>query len=287
MRTSDMLESPAKTGVFEFPTPIQLDRTQSSYFVIPGNIIMNNDMNDKRCTVFSYFSIRRGLDDNILYTVNDIVEWTNRTPNRHKNGINTKFIESIEQISECGVIHTLDKPNRTSLSKARIYMDVISNECKENRFSTIYIDELNKILNYENPNPKDSFFNVDIMILVFSYLRMMIPRRKNRLMPEDNRDIDKRKEKFPDAYDCYQNDIANDLNISQKSVSKAINALKELGLIYNEELPRIQINGAWHTPSTIFCNFYKRESGVLLAEGKRYYMEEIKNKKKKLLKLIG
>lgn len=278
MRTSDMLE---------FPTPIQLDRMQSSYFVIPGNIIMNNDMNDKRCTVFSYFSIRRGLDDYILYTVNDIVEWTNRTPNRHKNGINTKFIESIEHMSKRGMIHTLNKPNHTSLSKACIHMDVISNECKENRFATVYIDELNKILNYENPNPKDSFFNVDIILLVFSYLRMMIPKRKNKFMPEDNRNIDERRMKFPDAYDCYQNDIANDLNISQKSVSKAIDALKEIGLIYHEELPRVQRDGKWHTSSTIFCNFYKRESGMLLAEGKRYYMEEIKNKKNKLLKLCG
>jgi hypothetical protein len=278
MRTSDSLE---------YDNPIQLNRAQSSYFVIPGNIIMNDEMNDKRCTVFSYLSIRRGLDDNILYTINDMVEWTNRTPNRHKNGINTKFIESIEQISERGLIDTFDKPNHTSLSKACIHMDVISNECKENRFATVYIDELNKILSYENPNPKDSFFNTDMMLLVFSYLRMMIPKRKNMLMPEDNEGIDKRREKFPDAYDCYQNDIANDLNISQKSVSKAIDSLKEIGLIYNEELPRVQINGKWHTSSTIFCNFYKREGKTLLADGKKYYMEEIKNKKKKLLKIAG
>lgn len=266
----------------EYEDTTQLDRTKSAYFVIPANIILSEKLNDKRCTVFSYLSIRRGLDNNILYTVNDMVEWTNRTPNRHKNGINTKFIESIEQLSDRGYIDTFDKPNHTSLSKAYIDMDRISDECNENRFATVYIDELNKILNYKNPNPKDSFFNADIILLVFSYLRMMIPRRKNRLMPEDNENLNKRKERFPDAYDCYQIDMANELGISQKSVSKAICALKDIGLIYHEELPRVQINGNWHTSSTLFCNFYKREGKMLLAEGKKYYMEEIKNKKKKL-----
>lgn len=106
-------------------------------------------------------------------------------------------------------------------------------------------------------------------------------------MPEENGDLDKRKEKFPDVYDGYQTDIANELGISQKSVSKAIEALNEIGLIYHEELPRTQVNGNWYTSATLFCNFYKREGKMLLAEGKRYYMEEIKNKKKKLLKLAG
>lgn len=277
----------AKTKVFEYENATQLDKSKSAYFVIPASIILNKESNDKRCTVFSYMSVRRGLDGNILYTVNDLAEWTNRTPNRHKNGINTRFIEAIEELSIGGYIDTFCKPNHTSLSKAYLNMDKISDECKEYRFATIYIDELNKILNYENMNSKDGFFNADIVLLVFSYLRMMITRRKNKLMPEDYGDSDKRKEKFPDVYDCYQIDIADKLGISQKSASKAIDALKEIGLIYHEELPRVQVNGEWHTSSTLFCNFEKREGKMLLAEGRKYYMEEIKNKKKKLLKLAG
>lgn len=271
--------------ICEYKDTIKLDRMKSARFVIPAEIIMDKDMNDKRCTAFSYMSMRRGLDNDILYTVNDMTEWTGRTPNRHKNGINSKFIESINELSDRGYIHTLCEPNHTSLSKASIDMDMISRQCNENRFASVYLDEIDKIMKYENPNPKDSFFNKDIVLLVFSYLRMMIPRRKNILLYDENGDIDFRSERYPEAYDCYQNDIADELGISQKSISKAINALKEMNLIYHEELPRIQSDGKWKTQTTIFCNFYKREGNELLADGKEYYMNEIKNKKKKLDKL--
>ena len=150
---------------------------------------------------------------------------------------------------------------------------------------------MKQILNYKNQNSKDSSVNNDIILLVFAYLRMRIFRRRNRLFPEeiniDNKnshkyDIEARKLRSPDAYDCYYCDIAKELGLSSRTVSKAINVLNELGLIYSESLPRIRYDGKWRTDHTIFCNAYKREGSCLLASGSDYYLTEVKNKKKKL-----
>ena len=273
----------------EYSNLIPLESNKGNYMVIPGSIILDKEANDKRTTAFSYIRTWCGLNNKLLLTINNLVEWTGRKPDRHKNGANNKFIQAMEYLSDNDYICISEDLSELSLSKAssalleiELNTSKISEECREYRFATVYLDELDRIISYENPNPKDSFFNKDIVLLVFSYLRMMIPRRKNKLLPDENGSISDRKERYPEAYDCYHADIAEELGLSQKAVSKAIDALKKLGLIYHEELPRIKTDDNWKTQPTIFCNFYKREEKNLLAEGREYYMEEIKNKKKKL-----
>ena len=100
-------------------------------------------------------------------------------------------------------------------------------------------------------------------------------------------DIEQRRLRSPDAYDCYYKEIAKDLGITDRAVSKATEVLKELGLIYAEALPRIHLDGQWITDHTIFCNMYKREGSKLLATGEDYYLGEAENKKKKLKQLRG
>ena len=86
----------------------------------------------------------------------------------------------------------------------------------------------------------------------------------------------------PDAYDCYYYEIAEKLGLTARTVSKAVDVLNELGLIYSEPLPRIKYENKWRTDHTIFCNTYKREGNYLLISGSEYYMTEIENKKRKL-----
>ena len=95
-------------------------------------------------------------------------------------------------------------------------------------------------------------------------------------------DIESRRKRCPEVYDCYYFEIANDLGISARTVSKAVSTLNELGLIYSEALPRIKYEDKWRTDHTLFCNTYKREKDCLLDSGKDYYMREIKYKKQKL-----
>ena len=99
-------------------------------------------------------------------------------------------------------------------------------------------------------------------------------------------DIEQRRLRCPEAYDCFYYEIANDLNLSPRTISKAVAALNELNLIYSEALPRIKYNDGdtikWRTDHTIFCNVDKREGNQLLSQGEKYYLFEINNKKKKL-----
>lgn len=276
---------------YEYPSPIKIESDAGIYFTIPSSIIFNKGIGDKRITAFSFFIIRRGLDCRLTFSINSIVEWTKRKPDRHSSGINKKFANTIEKLNEEGYITLSGKLGNSSCTEAYFNLEKVSKECEYDRFAIIYLDEIKKIFNYKNPNSKDAFLNSDVILLVFAYLRMMITRRRNKLRPEEvnldnnndhNHDIEVRKQRYPDAYDCYYYEIADALGISQRSVSKIIEVLKELKLIYYEQLPRIKRDDKWLTNQTIFCNYYKREKNYLLISGEEYYLQEIQSKKKKL-----
>lgn len=276
---------------YEYSSPIELDAINSNYFVIPASIILDTDMTEKRTTVFSFFSIYRGLNSNLFFSINNIVKWTGKQPNRHTNGINNKIIQVIECLKGGGYLTLSEELNNSSCVEATLNLSKISQECDNDRFAVIYLDELNQIINYQNPNTKDVFFNNDIVLLVFAYLRMKIYRRRNKLFLEeiniDNKnnhqfDIETRKLRSPDAYDCYYYEIAEELGLTSRAVSKAVEILNKLKLIYSEPLPRIKYENKWRTDHTIFCNVYKREGNHLLISGDKYYLTEVENKKRKL-----
>ena len=279
--------------ILEYPSPVKIDYPNGNYFAIPSSIILSKETNDKRVTAFSFFSVKRGLDHKVWFSLNSLVQWTGRKPDRHKNGINSKFLKAIEYISDEGYVHLSDEVSNSTYIDASFDVLRLSEECNEKRrFATIYIDELDKILKYENPNPKDTFLNGDVLLLVFSYLRMKIFRRRNELLREeiniDNKndhhyDVETRRKLSPEVYSGYYCEIADELGLTARTVSKAVDALMDLELIYHETLPRVKHDGKWKTTHTLFCNFYKREKDSVLAYGKDYYLPEIKRKKDKIL----
>lgn len=276
---------------YEYPSPVKLDDASGNYFAIPASIILATEINEKRVTTFSYLSIRRGLDCGLTFTINSIVKWMGRQPDRHVKGINSKVLQNIEHLRDGGYLTLSEELTNSSCMDAVFNLSKISEECECDRFAIVYLDELKQILGYQNPNAKDAFLNSDVILMVFAYLRMKIFRRRNKLFPEEinvnnkgnhQYDIGVRRFRSPDAYDCYYYEIAADLGISARTVSKAVTVLNELGLIYSEPLPRIKHDNKWRTDHTVFCNAYKREGDYLLASGSTYYQVEIENKKKKL-----
>jgi DNA-binding transcriptional ArsR family regulator len=277
--------------MYEYSSPVELDAISGNYFAVPASVIMDTDMTEKRVTVFSFFSIYRGLNSSLFFSINNIVKWTGRQPNRHANGINSKIIQVIECLRDGGYLTLSEELDNSSCIEATLNLSKISEECDNDRFAIIYLDELKKIMDYQNPNAKDVFLNNDVILLVFTYLRMKIYRRRNKLFLEEinvdnqnNRqlDIDTRRLRSPDAYDCYYYEIAEELGLTPRTVSKAVDVLNELGLIYSESLPRIKYENKWRTDHTVFCNTYKREGNCLLISGSQYYLMEIENKKRKL-----
>ena len=266
---------------YEYPSPVKLEGAEGTYYAIPASIILTTNIDVKRISVFSHFSIRRGLDRTVLFSINSIVRWMGRKPNRNANGINNKILQVIDFLRANRYLRLSDEIDSCQCTEAVLNLSKVSEECEKHRFAIVYLDELKNIMAYQNRNPKDVYFSNDVVLLVFAYLRMKIYRRSNKLSPGE-KDINTRKLDSPDAYDCYYIEIADDLGISARSVARAVQVLSDMGLIYYESLPRSQLNGKWRTDHTVFCNTYKREGSYLLASGRDYYESEVKNKKKKL-----
>lgn len=275
----------------EYPKPIKLVDDAAYYFVIPAEIILEQTINKKLVAVFSYFSIKRGLDRFVQFSVNDMVAWIGKKPNRNVSGINNKVKICIEWLSERNYLSQNQMKDNSSISKVFLNLNKVRQECDTNRFATIYVDELQKIMTYKNNGKNSDFPCNELVLLVFAFLRMQIYRRSNKLLPEeiniDNKgncefDIQQRRKKCPEAYDAYYYQIAKELDLPVDNVSKAVANLGEIGLICSEELPRFKNGDKWCTDHTIFCNAYKREGSLLLDTGTDYICREISNKKAKL-----
>lgn len=264
---------------YEYTSFVKLDMPLGNYFVIPSEIILAKDIDIKRIMTFTYFSVHRGLNGNVLFSLNHILQWMGKHSDRHKNGINEKIMRSIHYLQAENYISNCDLDS-SNYANIQFNLSKVQQECEKDRFAVIYLDELQLIMDYTKQD-KDAYFNNDVILLIFMYLRMKIYRRRNQLLPEDN-NIALRKINNPEAYNCYFCDIASELNISERIVSKTIKTLNELGLIYSEALPRIKYQNKWHTDHTIFCNRYKREGNYQLASGENYYLTEWDNKREKL-----
>lgn len=260
---------------------IQLDDLGSKYIYIPLSIIIDTTLDIRRVGVFSYLRIHCGLNNIINYTIPDIVEWCGGKPDRRTNGSNDKILSTIDILSDEGYLTYLTEKSRSSYMKCKFNMDYYYNECSDG-FAVVYLDELEKIMEYKRENVKDSTLNNMSILLVFAYLRNKIRRRPNELKPEErNSDgIKERRERLPDAFDSNINDIAAELNISSKTLSKIIDILEyDLSLIVTDRAFRIKNeDGEFRTLPTIFANAYKREDKYLLDTDDDYSRIEIKLK---------
>ena len=267
-------------GKYEYKR-IPLDGYQSKYIYIPLSVITDAELDVRRVGIFSYLRIHCGLNNVIGFTVSDMVEWCGGKPDRKSNGSNGKVLTTLNSLSDSGYLTYLTEKSRSSYMKCEFNIDYYYDSCS-NGYAAIYLDELEKIMNYQKENLKDSTINNTTILLVFAYLRNRIRRRPNELMPEERTSdgIKKRKERLPDAYGSNINDIANELSISSKTVSKIIDILEyELELIVTDRPYRIKNeDDEFRTPPTIFANAYKREDKYLLCTGNNYSRTEIELK---------
>ena len=267
-------------GKYEYKK-IPLEESQSKYIYVPLSVITDNKLDIRRVGIFSYLRLHCGMNNVIGFTVPDMVEWCGGKPDRRANGSNDKFLATLDVLSDGGYLTYLTEKSRSSYMKCVFNMDYYYDSCS-NGYAAIYLDELEKIINYQKENLKDGILNNTTILLVFSYLRNKIRRRPNELKPEErtSEGVKKRKERLPDAYGSNINDIANELNISSKTLSKIIDILEyELELIVTDRAYRIKNeNDEFRTLPTIFANAYKREDKYLLCTGDNYSRTEIKLK---------
>lgn len=286
----------SESRVHEYPSPIKLDGVAGNLFAIPSYLILDTEADVKRVSTYSFFSIRRGLDNKVIFSINNIVQWLGKKPNRNLTGINNVLSQLISYLKEKNILLSSEiDSDKWDYTEYTFNLPKILQDCnKYYSYAIVYVDELNTILKYKNPNTKDVYLDNSVVLLVFAYLRLKISRRVNTFYYEEaadtehdyNSKIRLRRENYPEAYNCYYSDIANDLGISDRTVSKAVDVLNKLGLIYSEVIPRSKYHTSdgtkWRTNHTIFCNTYKREGSYLLDSGSNYYLTELENKKKKM-----
>lgn len=263
----------------------KLDSRSNKYIVIPSSVILDGKECEKLVTVFSYFFIKRGLDDTVSSSINMIAKWCGKNPNRSQRGISAKLLAAVNKLNEDGFISVSDNPSGANIVETNVNLGMITKLCQEDRerFATVYIDEILKIVRYDGLSSSNKTLDNDVLLHVFAYLRMMIYRRKSDPSATQYGDNDERRVRTTETYNCYIQDMAEELGLSPAIASDAIAVLREMELIYFEPLPRLKYDDStWRTGHTIFCNWYKRESGYLVAEGSVYYEEEVRNRKKQL-----
>ena len=243
-----------------------LEESKSKYIYIPLSIITDTEMDIRRVSVFTYLRIHYGLNNVVGFTIPDIVEWSGGKPDRRANGSNDKVLSTIDALTGRGYLTYLTEKSRSSYMKCKFNINYYYDECS-NGFAVLYLDEIEKIMEYKKENLKDGTINNTTMLLVFSYLRNKIKRRPNELKPEErtSEGIVQRRERLPDAYYGNIIDIADEIGVSKKTLSKIIDILEyDLELIVTDRAYRIKNqNNEFRTLPTIFANVYKREDKYL------------------------
>lgn len=253
-----------------------LSDLESKYIYIPLSVIMDNNLDVKRVSVFSYLRIHCGLNNLIGFTVPDMVTWCGMKPNNREGKTNDKFLSVIDSFSNTGHLTYLTNKDKNTYMKCKFDIEYYYNQCSDG-YAVIYLDELEKIMSYKNLQG-NSIDNA-IILLVFAYFRNRIIRRPNELKPEERTPdgIKQRRERLPEAIGDNITSIAKELKIHKQTLSKAIDVLEyDLNLIVTDRAYRIKNeDGEFRTLPTIFANSYKREDKYLLDTGDDYGRVEI------------
>lgn len=271
-------------GKYEY-SRIPLDDLASKYIYVPLSVITDTELDIRRIGILSYLRIYCGLNNVINFTIPDIVEWCGGKSDRRANGSNDKVLSVMDSLSDGGYLTYLTDKSRSSYMKCKFNTGYYYEQCS-NGYAAIYLDELEKIMNYKKENSKDATLNNTTILLVFAFLRLRIKRRPNELKPEERypQNIKSRRERLPDAYSGNVNDMANEIGVSSKTLARIIDILEyELELIVTDRAYRVKNeNDEFRTLPTIFANAYKREDKYLLDTGGDYSRTEIELKAENL-----
>lgn len=278
----------------EYKEYTQLTGSAAKFISIPMSLITDVDLDIRRIAAYLYCKKKTNYDDEFLIPISDFVKWCGYTPNRNTNGINEKMSNTLSELESEGYIEIKGKTLfNATIIHGTFNLDKVNEECSYG-FAVLYLDEIEKIVNYKITS-QTKFHNIPVLLLVFAFLRGSIFRRPNKLGHLDRNtdgtnnaelDIQKRKEKFPEAYNSSFVEIGEELGLTANAVSKAVSVLEELELIKLSRAYAIHIGkndsgkDIFKVQDNIFANAYKREGSHLLDAGLTYAEHEIKRKEK-------
>ena len=245
---------------------------------------LNLGLGKHRLGAYSYLFCKVAYDSTILLSLKMVYDWLHKKMDTHKNskGIQS-YIQLFKEYERMGLLQLEKDIEISKILEGVVYQDKLEDMCNgenRDRFAILYLDEIEKIINYNGTTNIDKAY----VLLVFAYFRLMIPSQS---------DIHGAVE-IPEAFNAYYRQVEDELGLSERVVSKAVSVLIDLDILHEERRPPIVkyvYDGGKkikkHIPQTsIFCNVYKRKDGKLIKYGEGYYGEEIR-KKKEMLKKDG
>lgn len=260
---------------------VLLPEGEANNLYIPMSLIINKELDTKRIGVLTYLRMCCGADNISRFTVPNMVKWCGFKADRRMEGMNSRFLSIMDELSDGGYFTYLGEKSRSSYMECKFNMIHYRTECSSTGYAIVYIDELQKIMGY-----KDTSVANTTILLVFAYLRNKIFRRPNGLKPEERTldGIKERRERCPEAFAEYIVNMADEIGISAKTFAKVINVLEdELHLIVTDNAYRIKSDeGEFRTLPTMFANAYKRDDRYLLITGDDYSRTEIELKARKM-----
>lgn len=257
---------------------IKIDTTdiRSKYIFIPAEVITNTDWNEECLLIYTYFAVKKGIDNIVIFSVNSIVEWCAYKIDKHKGKINDKIKAAILQLAEWGYFTLNGELDFFSPIVATLNFDKFS--VPQGEFALIYLDEIYKLIGEKKKNSK--FKDLFSLFKLLCYLRWKIFKRYDKTDENSSNSEDNIK-RYPEAYSCLYKDIADNLKIASVTIARLVDILKDLEIITYTELQREQNKGKWFTNYKVFANCYKRikkDKYVYEIGGAEYYLTEIKNK---------
>lgn len=232
--------------------------------MIPREIIYNNEMDEKRVLIFSYFASKRGLDDTVGFSCDSIVKWCGYKINYNKDKINDQIAKSTLLLSQDKYIDI----QKERICRNNFILTKLNNEKFDvyNKFALVYLNELDTIQNFKKYTTDVNRMSSSILLLVLSYVRVNMLRRQAEY-------FNHKSDKPEFCYRMYK-DIEVDIGISSRYISRSIKILCELDLIAITTLPRWQDEyNNWHTEVTLFVNKYKYKDGGKLDDSYDYEQE--------------
>jgi len=267
---------------FEYPSKKQLKGKAARYINVPASLIFDLQTDAKDLATFVFLSIQRGLNDIVIFSLpDDLVKWNGFIPRRHSDGINQKFIDSLEKLQRKDYISNMTHSN--SIYRLMFNSQKVYDECQEYSFAVLYVDEIEKVIQYRNTDG-DKYLNTPVLLFVLMFFRNAICRRPNKLrQKEDN--VENRRILFPEAYNDKFVNISKKLGVPPRTIAKAVSILTQLNLLVVNKSFNVRIaNDEFRTQDIIFANPYKREGSCLLDDSPEYSRREIENKEKLLQK---
>lgn len=204
-----------------------------SFIRIPRQIIYDLRLSNRRAVTYAYFFMRRGLDDIVGFSINDIVLWQQLKPDSHKNKINQKTIIDIQDLANSGFLVL-----RSPIQESTKFYSAKFLESNESEYAEISVEECQRIFNYRCSNN----INAADIILLLAYIRINMKIGFN----------------YEHYYSTYYNLIAGNIGISCEYAEKIIAALNDLEILDVKVKPNYKydtISGTkWMTGKKIIKN---------------------------------